>query len=199
MGAMIVKDTYTGSDSTDATSRAPDFGPTPVSTSSTYLIQSNQLTNANANPGGATYHALAYECGTPNVDITAQMTNEDGGGEGTYDLWYLVARWVDGDNFFQLGLGETLHLYRLVSGAATLIGDEAVSFTDGNTYTVRLVVRGDQFLCYLDGDLIYSVADSTFIDATEHGVQIDANVTAISTLDNLVIRGSLSPAMMLML
>lgn len=191
--ATLASDTFTDADNTDPTSRVPDVGPAPTSTSANYFVDTNKLANtADSIP----LTPLVYDAGTANVDVSADVTSASTSGV-SWSLAVLVFRYVDDNNFFQVQLysGE-VQVYKWVAGSPSLVDSASFSVADNVTYNIQAVVNGNSIEILIDAVSYIVTSDSTFNTATKHGVNIAQFAPPVSgtTVDNFLVAEIPPPA-----
>jgi len=80
----------------------------------------------------------------------------------------IVFRYLDANNFYHLRLDHNFgtgvskaQLYRWVNGAPSNLREVVYDWTDGQWYTLKAAVRGNQIDAYVNGVLMFSVTDSS--------------------------------------
>gem|GEM_PF-262255 len=80
----------------------------------------------------------------------------------------IVFRYLDANNFYHLRLDHNfgtgvskVQLYRWVNGAPSNLREVVYDWTDGQWYTLKAAVRGNQIDAYVNGVLMFSVTDSS--------------------------------------
>lgn len=106
-----------------------------------------------------------------DVDLRVEISTAHDGG--------LLARFQDNDNYYMLALRDdsganassNLDLYKKQNGVFTEIKYANVTWPRGTKKSIRWVITGSQHSVYFDGTLIFSVQDSTFLNAGRIGLR----------------------------
>lgn len=79
-----------------------------------------------------------------------------------------------------------LVINRRVGGASTTLGTIAITEEDGRTYRLKVISKGNDFNCYLDGQLMLSLTDDNVLKTnTRCGLLIYmAQVNPLARIDN---------------
>lgn len=186
----LVQDTFTDTNGVDLTSHTPDVD--SVGTGWAYFtlvtavganeieIQGNALQISTSNKGavidiGVTDYVMQF-------DWTLAATGDN-------RIWCPI-RWQDEDNHLTLNAREPegdigIGIWQS-GGFDGIVARESFTFTDGNTYTIRAEVSGNNFEIYVDDNLIVSGTSALFNAGTHVGLGT-ATRTANQVFDNFLV------------
>jgi len=128
-----------------------------------------------AKSGNKEYNAaLAEAFSFKDVDLTVQVKavggeNDQGGGP----LW----RAKDGKNYYVARINpleDNYRLYKVVDGVRTQIGGIEAKVTPG-WHALRVTMKGDEIVCYLDGKEHIRVKDTALAEAGKIGLWTKAD------------------------
>lgn len=187
--ARILFDTFTGSNGTAIASHVPNVQRTPGSyrTITTYgsnpvvQIQSNI---ARANSGGINTGVTVIE--TLLKDVTIICDVNKGGTNALYGGTGLAFRFSGSAGYTLDYFNGMLRLSKNNGLSGTQLTTASFSFSTTQTYSMKVVLKGNSIKCYMDGTLYIDTSDSTY-GGTEHGFGSLAGNFAYSTADNLAI------------
>ena len=83
-------------------------------------------------------------------------------------------------------LEDNFRLYKVVNGKRSELASSDIAVAEGKWHTIRIVHKGEQIKCYLNGKLHLEAKDATFKDAGKIGLWTKAN--AQTYFDDIVIR-----------
>jgi hypothetical protein len=146
----------------------------------------NVLAQSAAGPKPQFNVALATATSLKDLDLTVKMKAVSGEiDQGGGPVWrakdaknYYVCRWNP--------LEDNFRLYKLVDGKRTQLATADMEAPAG-WRTIRVVVKGEQIECYLDGKKVIEAKDDTFKDAGKVGLWTKAD--AATHFDDLMITG----------
>jgi len=95
------------------------------------------------------------------IDLEVNSTDDDGIG--------VMFRVVDADNYYRLNWNNqngTRRLEKIVNGAVTVLAEESALFNLNNWYQVSIQAIGNNLTVFIDGALVFNVADSTHTTGT---------------------------------
>ena len=101
-----------------------------------------------------------------------------------------VWRYQDANNYYVARMNpleNNFRVYKVVDGKRTQLGSADVTAPAGKWHVIRIVHRGDQVQCFLNGKLYLDVKDQSFVDAGKVGLWTKAD--AETRFDSLVIGG----------
>jgi hypothetical protein len=90
----------------------------------------------------------------------------------------LVFRLKDKDNYYIVranALEDNFRLYHVINGKRSQFAGANFKVTSQQWHEIKVEARGDEFKCYYDGQLKFSVKDSTFKDAGKIGLWTKAD------------------------
>jgi hypothetical protein len=146
----------------------------------------NVLAQSAAGPKPQFNVALATATSLKDLDLTVKMKAVSGEiDQGGGPVWrakdaknYYVCRWNP--------LEDNFRLYKLVDGKRTQLATADMEAAPG-WRTIRVVVKGEQIECYLDGKKVVEAKDDTFKDAGKVGLWTKAD--AATHFDDLAVSG----------
>jgi hypothetical protein len=146
--------------------------------------QRNVLALTNSRNYDGTYNlAIADRNSFADLDLTVQVKALEGEeDQGGGPIW----RCVDEDNYYICRfnpLEGNYRVYRVVDGKRKQLGSVRIETRPERWYAVRAVMAGDQIECYLDGEKLLKVKDSTFPGAGMVGLWTKAD--AVTSFDDL--------------
>lgn len=177
----LSRDTFTDSDGTLITNHTPDDGPAWSVVSIANIgddlgdpdIQNNQLrfTGEPLTEGStADGDAIIVDVGQADVTITVDWTPA----VGVDNRNSVVMRYVDADNFWMFNVREPnadMNLFEKSSGTTTARDTATKTWTEGQTYALKVVLSGTSITCYVDDVEVLSYASATAHETeTKHGV-----------------------------
>ncbi len=126
---------------------------------------------------------VADDTSYTDVDLSVSLKpregdKDQGGG--------LVWRYKDADNYYVARvnpLEDNFRAYKVVAGKRAQLGSAEVEAAAGKWHTIRIVHKGDQIQCYLNGKLHLDAKDATFKDAGKIGLWTKAD--AVTSFDDL--------------
>jgi hypothetical protein len=126
---------------------------------------------------------VADETSYSDLDLTVSFKavkgeKDQGGGP----VW----RYKDANNYYiarMNPLEDNYRLYKVVAGKRSQLGSAEVMAAAGKWHTIRIVQKGNQIQCYLNGKLHLDVKDDTFKDAGKIGLWTKAD--AVTSFDDL--------------
>lgn len=170
MTTTLLNDSFTGTGGTELSVYSSSWVKHPVNNGN-ISIQNNRGRGGGTGP-------ILYRNNTPPVSADYSVEA---------DLYYagihsgalsILARMDDTvATFYMLRVAINsspikLELYKFVGGVATLLaGDVIVGGSVGTTYTTKLDVKGSTIKAYLNGSLIYNVADTSITAAGFAGLR----------------------------
>jgi hypothetical protein len=89
-----------------------------------------------------------------------------------------VWRYRDANNYYicrMNPLENNFRVYKVVSGKREQLGTADVEASAGKWHTIRVVQKGEQIECYLNGKLLLEAKDDTFRDAGQIGLWTKAD------------------------
>jgi hypothetical protein len=130
--------------------------------------------------------ALATATSFKDLDLTVRMKAVAGKiDQGGGPVWrakdaknYYVCRWNP--------LEDNFRLYKVVDGKRTQLANADLKAEPG-WRTIRVVAKGEQIECYLDGKKVVEAKDDTFKDAGKVGLWTKAD--AATHFDDLAVSG----------
>lgn len=169
---VILQDAFTGGDGTSLDAHTPDIAPGGsawVEALGNWQITSNAAALALASNGG---HAT-IETGEADCTITVEANSTTTSSISTRDVG-IIARWVDVDNHFRIGINAEADQFRIIERAAgvnSILTTIAVTITPGTLYTVQAVLNGATITATLDGANEISTGLATAgQSSTVHGI-----------------------------
>lgn len=128
--------------------------------------------------------AMAEKIAVKDVDLSVKLRanggkNDQGGG--------LIWRYKDEKNYYVCRINPlegNYRVYKVVDGKRTQLQSADVNTDSGKWYTLRVVMTGNQMICYLDGQKLLEASDDTFKDAGLVGLWTKAD--AATSFDNVV-------------
>jgi len=127
--------------------------------------------------------AIAEWTSYKNVELKVQAKAVDG---KTDQGGGLIWRCQDENNYYICRfnpLESNYRVYKVVGGKREQLASARVETQPGRWYRLRVVMLDDHILCYLDGQRLLDVRDSTFKDAGKIGLWTKAD--AVTSFDNL--------------
>ena len=129
---------------------------------------------------------VADDTSYADVDLSVAMKpregkNDQGGG--------LVWRYKDAKNYYVCRMNpleDNFRVYKVVDGKRSMFKSAAVNAPAGKWHTIRIVQKGDQIQCYLNGKEYLDVKDDTLKDAGKIGLWTKAY--AVTSFDELVVK-----------
>jgi hypothetical protein len=128
---------------------------------------------------------IADESGFTDLDLSvsfkAVMGETDQGGG---PVW----RYKDAKNYYiarMNPLEDNFRVYKVVAGKRSQLGSVEVEAAAGKWHTIRVVHKGNQIQCYLNGKLHLDVKDDTFKGAGKIGLWTKAD--AVTSFDELTV------------
>ena len=97
-----------------------------------------------------------------------------------------VWRYKDANNYYiarMNPLEDNFRVYKVVDGRRRQLDSSNVKASAGKWHTIRIVHKGNQIQCYLNGKLHLGVKDDTFTDAGKIGLWTKAD--AVTSFDKL--------------
>jgi hypothetical protein len=162
------------------------IGAWKVAADDTAPSKPNVLTQTATGPKPQFNVALATATSLKDLDLTVKMKAVSGEiDQGGGPVWrakdaknYYVCRWNP--------LEDNFRLYKLVDGKRTQLATADMEAPAG-WRTIRVVVKGEQIECYLDGKKVVEAKDDTFKDAGKVGLWTKAD--AATNFDDLAVSG----------
>lgn len=183
---IIANDTFTDIDAVSLDAHTPDIAPGGsawVEALGDWQITSNAAALALASNGG---HAT-IDCGEADCVLTVEANSTTTSTISTRDVG-IIARWVDVDNHFRIGINAAADQFRIVERAAgvnAIASTIAVAIEPGTLYTIAVTLNGATITATLDGGNEISDGSATAGQtSTIHG--ITARETADRVDDFLV-------------
>jgi hypothetical protein len=97
-----------------------------------------------------------------------------------------VWRYKDANNYYiarMNPLEDNFRVYKVVDGKRSQLGSAEVEAPAGKWHTIRVVHKGNQIQCYLNGKLHLDARDDTFKDSGKIGLWTKAD--AVTSFDDL--------------
>lgn len=144
----------------------------------------NVLTQtSSAGPNPLFNLCVAAKSSYKDVDLTVSFKALTGKiDQGGGPVW----RYKDANNYYiarMNPLEDNFRVYKVVDGRRQQLGSSDVEAPAGKWHTIRVVQKGNQIQCYLNGKLHLDVKDDTFTDAGKIGLWTKAD--AVTSFDKL--------------
>jgi hypothetical protein len=131
----------------------------------------------------------AGESGWDDYTFTADVTPQSG-----TDVW-MIFRVQDADNFYLFTLNGNGALYKYANSTYQKIQNASGTFQDGNTYALKLDVKGSTIKVYSSDVLILEATDNTFTSGyigfgangssgAYDNVRVESNATVITSFQH---------------
>jgi hypothetical protein len=126
---------------------------------------------------------VSDELSYTNIDLSVSFKAVEGkADQGGGPVW----RYKDADNYYiarMNPLEDNFRVYKVVAGKRSQLGSAEVEAAAGKWHTIRIVHKGNQIQCYLNGKLHLDVKDDTFKDVGKIGLWTKAD--AVTSFDRL--------------
>jgi hypothetical protein len=186
---VYVYDSFTGADSTQLTAHAPDIdvvGGGWVNAILTTTPGANASILSNKASITADNAGTIINAGQANVEIEATWTLA----VGVDNRSSIALRYVDASNWIIFNVREPngdLLLNKRVAGSTSTVASAAFSWTEGQTYTLKITANGTAVVCYVDDVEVLSGTIAELTTATKHGIFRNAG-NSNSLFDDFYIR-----------
>lgn len=118
-----------------------------------------------------------------SVDIRALSGNEDQGGG-------LIWRYIDSGNYYIVRfnpLEDNFRFYKVYKGRRIQLASAQATVPEGSWFNLKVVMKGSEGSCFLNGKKLISINDETFPAAGKTGCWTKAD--AVSDFDNFSLKG----------
>ncbi|UCD76568.1 MAG: hypothetical protein JSV91_06510 [Phycisphaerales bacterium] len=130
--------------------------------------------------------AIAEGTSFCDLDLTVRVRADSGvEDQGGGPIW----RCVDRDNYYICRfnpLESNYRVYVVKDGRRKQLGSARTELEAGRWYEIRVVMKGPDIVCHLNGRKLLQVSDGTFPDAGMAGLWTKAD--AVTSFDNLTVR-----------
>lgn len=138
------------------------------------------------NSGGTFNLAIAQEAVYGDLDLTVRVRPDRGEeDQGGGPVW----RCIDENNYYVCRfnpLESNFRVYKVVQGKRSQLDSARTDAPAGEWSTLRVTMEGPEIRCYLDGELLLEVSDTTFPGAGLAGLWTKAD--AATTFDDLEVK-----------
>jgi hypothetical protein len=150
------------------------YGPSQWDVGRGVLTQSSNLHVIDSSPHRPGTYALGGAPSWRDVQISVRLRSEDDDAIG------VMFRYMDGDSYYRFSM-DSQHGYRRlikkVGGAVTVLWQDRVRYTVGQSYELTLRAAGNELRGYLDGLPLFTVNDSD-LNCGRVGLYCWANMSA---------------------
>jgi hypothetical protein len=180
-GQILLSDNFNDGDYTGWTildEAGTTNAPSVWSISNGTLVQTSNIGSSDNSIGTfALYTKGSWTDYTASVNVTSA---DD-------DLLGVMFRYQDNANYYRFSWktdNARRQLEKIRDGVVTVLAQDAVPYVSGRTYGLKITAKGSAIQVHIDGQLIFSVTDSTFAGGT---IALYSCYNSGSTFDNLLV------------
>lgn len=176
-GGYLVYDTFSDTDTTALAAHTPEKGGPWTENSGTWLIDTNKLKETVGD-----VKVCSIDAGQANIVMSASLDRQGGSDPG------MIFRMTDISNYYALiaNFLGVLAIYKIVSGAWTLLGTTAYVHVANDT--LKVDASGTSLIAYVNDVEFINITDSTFPTQTRVGLFNHVGNWSSTRWDNFVVQ-----------